>query len=296
MPHRNSPASQAQLWRRKRKIEALLPLVGEERRTRMRGELGQLNAILGAPTKVDAEALLRAPTASKGVDGVGGLYFQAESPPGLGRLIRLPFYMTTYEGPTGTVLDPVVVTDGGGDAAAIANPTVVAQVPLGSRTLTGMIFTTPQIEWADLRVVGFQASQQPFMPQFTDPDQPLVFAQTLRPFLLVKDLFIGGGANLFSQEGYIDGAVYTDHVPEFAGLREYPLLTSPSIANVRAAISGQSIAVVGVPSAAAVTFSLNLICEVLDDSEHGRHIPGPYARRDALLRMPSREGGFPRLQ
>jgi hypothetical protein len=274
--------------RKKRKIELLLPLVGERRAREMRRELAELNALLGLPPGADPKVLLESPTASSGVDGVGGLRFEAQSPPGLGRLIRLPFYMTAYEGP---VLG-AVLTDGGLDTPAVANPSVLAAVPVGLRALTGMVFTTPQVAWADLRVVGFQAPQTPFTPVYIDPHPGAPIVQTLRPFLLVKDLFVGGGANLFAQEGYVDAAVFTNAAPEFAGLRQYPLLTSPNVANVRAAVSGQSVAVpVSTPS---IVFSLVLVCEVLDDQNHGRHIPGPYARRDALIRVPPREGGFPR--
>jgi len=287
-----SPTQRRRLLQNKRKIEALLPLVSEKRARNMRVELDEINAVLGLSGRVDPQKLLASPVASAGVEGVGGLAFQAPSPPGLGRLIRVPFYLTSYTGPTGVT---AMLTDGGFDAPAIANPTVIASIPApAARNLAGMTFQTPQISWADLRVVGFQAAQTPFTPVFFNLDI-LVTVETLRPFLLVKELFVGGGANLFSQEGYIDAILYSPLVPEFAGLRENPLLLSPSVATVSAAISGQTILVGPVLQRASITFALNLVCEILDDDNHGRHIPGPYVRRDALIRRPNPRGNFPRL-
>lgn len=288
-----SPRRHRRLLRNKRKIELLLPLVSEDRARNMRIELDQINAVLGLSGRIDPKQLLESPVSAAGVQGVGGLFFQAPSPPGLGRLIRLPFYLTQYTGPTGVT---AMLTDGGFDLPAVVNPVVIARIPSpAARTLSGMLFQTPQIEWADLRVVGFQASQTPFTPIYIDPKQ-FITVETLRPFLMVKDLVVGGGANLLSSEGYIDAILYSPKVPEFAGLRDNPLLTSPSVASVSAAISGQSILVGVVEEAAAITFSLNLVCEVLDDDIHGRHSTGPYVRRGASIRRPNPRGNYPRLQ
>lgn len=292
------PEQRRRLLRTKRKITALLPLVSEDRARNMKIELVQINRVLGLSGKIDAQELLDSPVSSAGVMGIGGLDFQAPAPPGVGRLIRLPFYLSAYTGPAGI---NAMLTDGGFDQPAVSNPTVVAQLPtgvagVGARTLSGMTFQTPQISWANLRVVGLQASQTPFTPQYIDPDS-LAVMETTRPFLLLKELFIGGGANLLSQEGYIDAALYSPLVPEMAGLREYSLLSSPSVATIRAAISGMPAPVVlpGLLSS-AITFSLNLICEVLDDDVFGSHIQGPYARAGALIRRPNPRGNYPRLQ
>jgi hypothetical protein len=43
----------------------------------------------------------------------------------------------------------------------------------------------------------------------------------------------------------------------------------------------------------AITFSLSAVCEILDDKDFGAHVPGPYARRDAIGRRPGGRGiGF----
>ena len=38
------------------------------------------------------------------------------------------------------------------------------------------------------------------------------------------------------------------------------------------------------PELTTMTFSINLLCDILDDDEFGTYVPGPYGRRDALLR------------
>jgi hypothetical protein len=278
---------------RKRKIEALLPLVSADRSAAMRRELRALNARLGFKDKLEAKDLLAQPIeGAAGVNGVGGLYFQAQSPPGQGRLVRIPFYL--FQLPT--TFPANVITAAGAGLPSATNPLVIAQIPYpaggpSQRFITGMQLQTPIIEWGRLRVVGFQAYQNPFVPTGVDGSGRL--ATIFRPFLLVKHLIVGGGANLFSQEGYVDAGLFSPRVPEFAGLRGYPLLESPNRAFVSAAVSGLSDATV-FAQLTSVTFSLNLIAEVLDDTMFGSHIPGPYARRDAMLRTPSPDGRFTR--
>jgi len=95
-------------------------------------------------------------------------------------------------------------------------------------------------------------------------------------FLLVKGLSIGGGANLLSQEGFIDGAIYDTRLPEVPGLRGNPELDSPNRAYIEVALVG--------PQLATITFSMALLCEVLEDAEFGKPISGPYARGVSLMR------------
>jgi hypothetical protein len=95
-------------------------------------------------------------------------------------------------------------------------------------------------------------------------------------YLLLKNFNIGGGANLLSQEGYIDGALYDSRLAHSPGLRALPELTSPNRAFIEAAVVG--------PELTTMTFSINLLCDILDDDEFGTYVPGPYGRRDALLR------------
>ena len=95
-------------------------------------------------------------------------------------------------------------------------------------------------------------------------------------FLLVRDLMVGGGANLLSQSGFVDGAIYDTRLPEFPGLRAAPVLEKTNRGYVEAAIVG--------PQLATMTFSMSLVCEVMDDEQFGKPIPGPYARGASLAR------------
>jgi hypothetical protein len=108
------------------------------------------------------------------------------------------------------------------------------------------------------------------------------FYTGLAPKLLLKNLQVGGGANLFIQEQFIDGTVYDERLPELAGLRAYPRLDSPNQAYVSAAVQGGCLT--------SLTFSVTLICEVREDADLGAGIPGPYLRRDATLRRTNADG------
>lgn len=280
------------LWTQKERIEALLPLVEPERASRMRQRLKRIHYELGIPQpdKPYAEDYYRADAAAAGVDGVGGLRFDVNAPPGVGRLVRVPLYLEQLPPPPAVT---PVVTDGGLLAPAVENSLVIVG-PVGARATGPMVLRSRPIEWADLRIVGFQASQRVFggsVGAAPPPPPPAPGAQTAwpRPMLVVKNLSVGGGASLFPQIDYVDATIYSPRVPELAGLRDYSLLESPNTASVSAAV----LATVppGPPSGApAMTFSCNLVCEILDDTGFGAHIPGPYARRGALERNPNTDG------
>lgn len=107
------------------------------------------------------------------------------------------------------------------------------------------------------------------------------------PILLVRGLNVGGSANLFIQQGYIDAISFSDMLDEFSGLRANPILESPNQAYIEAAVSGMPLT--------SLSFTLDLVCEILDDRDLGSPIPGPYARRDALMRYDPPDGqGFVR--
>jgi hypothetical protein len=103
-------------------------------------------------------------------------------------------------------------------------------------------------------------------------------------------LQVGGGTNLLPAAGYSDATIYSPFVPEFPGLRANPILRSPNFASVRFAVSGTP----GTPPSPGfpedpyyfVTFTANLVCEILEDKDFGRHIPGPYSRLNATARDP----------
>ncbi len=208
------------------------------------------------------------------VDGVGGLQFTAQSPPGVGRLIRIPFYLTTGVGTSICSLS-ANQTQANFNAALAAGTTSttvpVCAIDFASLAAAGStntaIMTTPQISWATLRIVAFEIQRQD---------------ATLNPSsageVCVSDLQIGGGANLFVHEDFAPSGIYLSGSSSFAGLRDYPILKSPNTATV-------SVQGLGAPASARITFSASLVCEILVDDNYGAHIPGPYARPGALVRQ-----------
>ena len=114
--------------------------------------------------------------------------------------------------------------------------------------------------------------------------------------IVVQDLKIGGGANLFVHEDYAPANIYASGNDSFSGLRDYPLLKSPNVAQVTMAVAGAT--AVGAAAAATNTTAqvqsqqlvcCNLVVEILQDDNYGSHIPGPYARKGAMVR---RGGSF----
>ena len=230
-----------------------------------RKNLPPVPSYLAAQTKIN-QAL---------TDGVGGIQFTVQSPPGVGRLIRIPFYLTNgQEGfaaltSTGNTAAAVAASLNG-LGTAIASPTdpLIAVGPPGAAGagFTATLFT-PQISWATLRLVGFEAS----VFGASLPSAPV--AQ-----LGFSGLKIGGGANLFVHEDFAPADIYLDSQPSLAGLRDYPLLKSPNVAQV-------SVQNVGAAASDVIIFSANLICEILVDDQYGAHIPSPAARPGALVRQ-----------
>ena len=219
-------------------------------------------------------------------DGIGGLSFVAQAPPGIGRLIRIPFYMTTA---AGTFLALTPGTDPNSVTSSSTSP-IIAGGSTDAGVNASAILRTPQISWATLRIVGFEVA-------VNFPTNPLAetAASTIGE-LLVQDLKIGGGANLFVHEDFAAANIYASGNDSFSGLRDYPILKSPNQAEVTIAMfaptaSGATPAkdVANVDILGHILFSCNLVCEILQDDNYGSHIPGPYARKGAMVR---RGGSF----
>ncbi len=229
-----------------------------------RKNLPSVPSYLAAQTKIN-QAL---------TDGVGGIQFTVQSPPGVGRLIRIPFYLTNGQNgfaaltSTGNSAAAVAASLAAGATIASSTDPLIAAGPPGAAGAgnTATLFT-PQISWATLRLVGFEAS----VFGATIPSAPV--AQ-----LGFSDLKIGGGANLFVHEDFAPADIYLDSQPSLAGLRDYPLLKSPNVAQV-------SVQNVGAVASDVVIFAANLICEILVDDQYGAHIPSPAARPGALVRQ-----------
>ena len=193
-------------------------------------------------------------------NNLGGLDFQVQSPPGIGRLVTLPFY------PVNTNAD--IVTASGTNTVNTQNPSVIALI--GNTTnncVPTFVMETPQISWANLRIVGFEVEYKTLCSQATSS-----------PMLLVSDLKIGGGTNLFTHEAFADASFYVQDVEDYAGLRDYPMLEAPNVASV--SVSAVS------PTATGdrITFSLSLVCDVVSDENYGEHLVGPYARGASMVK------------
>ena len=208
------------------------------------------------------------------VDGVGGMQFTAQSPPGVGRLIRIPFYLQT--GVAAQICSESVNRSAANFALDLTNGVVSAVVPtcvvdfstLAAAGATGTAFLqTPQISWATLRIVGFEIVRQ-----------DAILNPNSAPELCVSDLQIGGGANLFVHEDFAPAGIYLAGQSSFAGLRDYPILKSPNTATV-------SVQGIGNPLSSRIAFSASLVCEILVDDNYGAHVPGAYARQGALVRQ-----------
>lgn len=203
-----------------------------------------------------------AAVAASGIEGAGSLLFTANSPPGIGRLLRLPFNPVEA--------NPSFITAAGEGLASTVNPTVIADPSLaaaGQCSSVSSLFQTPQISWATLRLVGFESSWQ-----------RQVGISNPGGFMFVKGLKIGGGANLFTHENFADATIYDAAQPEFCGLRDYPIIKSPNIAQVEAFYGGDI-------SNETLTGSFSLLVEVLVDDNYGAHIPGAYARKASMIRQ-----------
>jgi hypothetical protein len=210
-------------------------------------------------------------------EGVGGLRFTAQSPPGIGRLIRIPFYHQVAVAGYASLGVPSLLVGaapsvaasvaGGAGIASAIEPMITVGPPVAAPGATNTAqLQTPQISWALLRIVGFECSvQYPVVPATDAMD------------LAFSDLQIGGGANLFVHENFGPAGIYLMGQDSFAGLRDYPILQSPNTATVN--IQG-----VGSNLSAPLTFSANLVCEILQDDNYGAHVPGPYARSGAMVR------------
>ena len=203
------------------------------------------------------------------VDGVGGLEFLAQSPPGLGRLVRVPFYMEDafagFAAMSGQAL-PIAAA-----AGSLTHPVIViingVFPALGLPGLTALAtMRTPVVSWAILRVVGFETFVQRC---------ELIVAMPMG--VSFGNLSLGGGPDLFPHPTLVPDRVYDGRSDSLSGLRDYPILRAPNRVEVNVQAMGQQ-------ASPVTTFSCNLVCEILEDDEHGLHIPGPYARPGALVR------------
>ena len=207
--------------------------------------------------------------ASKISSGQGGLKFIAQSPPGQGRLVRIPFYLQTDQSNANF---RCLVAGQALQNSSQASPVIAAGFNAAG-TSPSVLLKTPEISWATLRLVGFESSVNfPPNPQgavnTAAPDTSATAYNVVN--ILFKNLQIGGGATLFVHEDYAPSSIYDSHNTAFAGLRDYPLIKSPNVAQVEVAAynmqaNGSQPAAGGSYAAMAsnVIFSCSLICSIV---------------------------------
>ena len=246
--------------------------------------------------------------------------------PGKGRELRIPMYLENFDA---GYYQNNIITDGGAGLAAVGNPTVFVSMAstinpvldqtiaaytidntFGHFTIKNLTFSTRQTPWSKMRVVGIETNLRysPLSP--TIPNLGLNGANValgvglgVKPRVLLKNYRVSGSANLFLQEGFIDGTFYSSKRQLFGGLRAYPVLQSPKVLKVDVALSGehyhggptagQNLSFangINVPTNTQFSFTIAAIVEVLDDVQYGENIPGPYARGESLIRTPPTNG------
>lgn len=285
-----TPEQRADLRTKLRRLRAVLPLVEPSRHDAIRFRVQQLERQLGEyQAKPNPHLLRHSLRPGAGIRGVGGLAFTAQAPPGQGRLQIVPMYPAL----TGNVA--AVITNNGGAAPSTTSPVFIVQPAAGvgvPTAVSGITLQTGVISWAKLRVVGLKVWYRAVGSSntvFGDANNTPITGP--RPSVLLRNLSVGGGANLLMQDEFIDADVFSALVPELAGIRAYPLLQSPNQATVQVAVTALNQAF-NSTRVGSVTMSVSLVCDVIEDGSYGNPIPGPYDRLGAMARDPNPEQAF----
>ena len=254
--------------------------------------------------------------------GLGGLGFTAQSPPGAGRLCRLPMYPRSdadaMSGATGLV-------SAGDDPFLLMQLTRVAA---GDGFVAGPEYevVTRQLQYGTYRVLGIQCS---FQENYVGKDQAAAFAASTIPLrgvgVTVRSLQVYNGAELLLPLNDLDassfqllpieGATYLDdglgggmtggsfHQQArynwqrrlgslFMGLREYAVVDSDATLTMKVQAFAGSGAAGGVENGFTIPVPVcfNLVCEILTDKVYGNpRVPSPAARAGALVKLGASE-------
>lgn len=186
------------------------------------------------------------------VTGAGDLRFTAShAPAGVGRLQLVPFQIDAN----------TALTASAWGAGARFLPMLFGE------TATQATMQTPQISWAVFRLVGLVTA--------------ITRQLAVTDIIEIRQLNVGGGANLLQVTQGSRAELYDIASDRIPGLREYPLVRSPNQVELTvgfrdglggATLLGQNVLEVGV------------LADNLADDVFGAHLPGPYARQDAMIR------------
>ena len=280
--------------------------------------------LLSEGDKEEALRYLEANDSLEKPESYSSLAFAAKSVPGIGRQLRIPMYLQTFDI---AYYQNNIITDGGSGQPSGGNPTVIVNLDapgtrpilaqniatysedttFGHYIIKGLTFATRQTPWARMRVLSIETDlhytpNMPVRPDSADHGENVSLGIGLGapPRILLKNYRVSGSANLFLQNSYIDGTFFDADRKMFGGLRAYPLLDSPKVLKVDVALSGEhyhgSTGALGktltftpggspsIPSNTQYSFSVSAVVEVLDDTSFGAHIPGPYARGASIKR------------
>lgn len=162
-----------------------------------------------------------------------GARYTSVAPPGSGNLTSVPFVTAGASNPAQSLV---------AGAAGVVGA-------------TGALVTTA-ISWAVVKIVGLTTQ---------------TYAAATGAAGVMQDLKMGGSPNLILTEGWVAAEDYDVDRDQFVGLRAYPTLRSPNVAQLTVAARG------GTAGAEAVIIGFSLVVTVLRDDAFGPGLPGPYA-------------------
>jgi hypothetical protein len=248
------------------------------------------------------------------LSGMGGMRFDVQSPPGPGRLVRIPFYAEnsafTWSGANGIDFvddDPVTML-------------VIDSVPAFSRIAKPLLLRTERFDYGSFRILGFQVNEQGNYPSTNilgggnPTNQSIVIS--------FSNLQLYNGQTLFLQQDQIWSATF-DVFPSdfqwsgltpsplagdmqmqlpsqyaqrrsrwFTGLRDFPIVTGTTFVSVE--VTAYSI----LPTTAEnpqyqIPVTCNVIGEMVEDRVFGDPVnPSPVARGGATVKVAAKEVGL----
>jgi hypothetical protein len=243
--------------------------------------------------------------------GSGGQRFTVQSPPGPGRLVRIPFY-------------PLSDADSWTGAAGIDfpgdDPVVVLRIPPGARVSRPIMLRTEQFDYGTYRILGLQTNEQGAVRPATFPVvvPPAAFAVG-NVVATLSRLSIYNGQTLFLQEGQVWTADYNIYPGSytlsalgagamraerpntykrrrsrwFEGFRDYPVVTGTTdvLVIIQAYVALPSPAPAGGPDY-EYPVTVNLVGDMVEDEVYGDVVnPSPPSRPGAMVKVAARELG-----
>lgn len=303
-----APASGAPAGSAKKREDAAPPLRGGERDAAMVVPWGGKDrALAPLPTAIRALKLVDKRTLS----GMGSSRFGVQSPPGSGRLVRIPFYPED---------DNQSWSGSGGIEFKNDDPVIKLTIDgaINNRIARTVLVRTERFDYGSYRILGFQVNEQgnskPLLGLSTGQltlggivitfsnlqlyNGQSLFLQEGQSWSAMYDIFPGGystnqltigGAN--SARLQLPGSYQRRRSRWFAGLRDYPLVTGTTFVSVQ--ISAFSVLPTLVEDPIwDIPVTCNLVAEMVEDKVFGDVVsPSAGARGGATVKVAVREVG-----